>query len=104
GFMDNVVKMLGILINDMRGPKQIVGNMDDIVKFDSELEKGKRLNGKPVKQCIMEAYCYATAFRERLANGDLFPLTPMTDEEMQAAFGQSLTQPTEVPEAQAMAP
>ncbi len=87
-FMDNVAKSMAFLIADMKGAKQIVGNMDEPVKFDSE-EKNKRLNGKPVKQCIMDAYCYAVAFKERLANGDLFPLTPMTDEEMIASFGST---------------
>ncbi|HMV36154.1 MAG TPA: hypothetical protein PKM44_12025 [Turneriella sp.] len=88
-FMDNVAKSMAYLIADMKGAKQIVANMDEAVKFDAEFEKGKRLNGKPVKQCIMDAYCFAVAFKERLANGDLFPLTPMTDEEMQSSFGQS---------------
>jgi len=98
-FMDNVAKAMGYLIGDMKGPKKIVGNIDDLVKFDAEFEKGKRLNGKPVKQCIMDAYCYAVAFKERLANGDLFPLTPMTDEEMQASFGQSFgAKPVETPD------
>lgn len=88
-FMDNVAKSMAFLIADMKSAKQIVGNMDEPVKFDAEFEKGKRLNGKPVKQCIMDAYCYAVAFKERLANGDLFPLTPMTDEEMIASFGST---------------
>jgi len=88
-FMDNVAKSMGFLIADMKGAKQIVGNMDEPVKFDAEFEKGKRLNGKPVKQCIMDAYCFAVTFKERLANGDLFPLTPMTDEEMMTTFGST---------------
>jgi len=92
-FMDNVAKSMAFLIADMKGAKQIVGNMEEPVKFDSEFEKGKRMNGKPVKQCIMDAYCYAVAFKERLANGDLFPLTPMTDEESMASFGVSLGAP-----------
>lgn len=87
-FMDNVAKSMAFLIADMKGAKQIVGNMEEAVKFDGN-EKDKRLNGKPVKQCIMDAYCYAVAFKERLANGDLFPLTPMTDEEMIASFGST---------------
>lgn len=86
-FMENVKKAMGILIEDMKGAKQIVGNMDEPVKFDAEFEKGKRLNGKSVKQCIMDAYCYSLAFVERISKGDLFPLTPMTDDEMQQAFG-----------------
>jgi hypothetical protein len=89
-FMENVSKSMAVLINDMKGAKQIVANMDDAVRFDAEFEKGKRLNGRTVKQCITDAYCYAFAFKERLANGDLFPLAPMTDEEMQSSFGQSL--------------
>jgi hypothetical protein len=88
--MENVSKSMAFLINDMKGAKQIVANMDDAVRFDAEFEKGKRLSGRTVKQCITDAYCYAFAFKERLANGDLFPLAPMTDEEMQSSFGQSL--------------
>lgn len=97
-FMDNVAKSMAFLISDMKSAKQVVGNMDEPVKFDSEFEKGKRMNGKPVKQCIMDAYCYAVAFKERLANGDLFPLTPMTDEEMIASFGSTLGAPSATPQ------
>lgn len=95
-FMDNVAKSMGFLIGDMKGAKQIVGNMDEAVKFDGN-EKDKRLNGKPVKQCIMDAYCYAVAFKERLTNGDLFPLTPMTDDEMIASFGSTFGTGTPAP-------
>ncbi|MFO1472384.1 MAG: hypothetical protein U1F27_15270, partial [Turneriella sp.] len=102
-FMDNVAKSMAFLIADMKGAKQIVGNMDEPVKFDAEFEKGKRLNGKAVKQCIMDAYCYAVTFKERLANGDLFPLTPMTDEEMIASFGSTFgAAPTAAPESNEM--
>jgi hypothetical protein len=82
-FMDNVAKSMAFLIADMKNAKQVVGNMEepDEIRF-ADFEKTKRLNGKPIKQCIMDAYCFAVAFKERLANGDLFPLTPMTDEEM----------------------
>ncbi|HRP69467.1 MAG TPA: hypothetical protein PLY93_08045 [Turneriella sp.] len=87
-FMDNVTKKMALLIQDMRGAKQIVGNMDEPIKFDGA-EKDKRLNGQPVKKCITDAYSFAFVFKERLANGDLFPLTPMTEEEMIASFGIS---------------
>lgn len=96
-FMENVAKSMAFLISDMKNAKQIVGNMDDAMKFDSDFEKTKRLNGKPIKQCIMDAYCYSVAFKERLANGDLFPLTPMTDEEMTQSFGSTFGASTPTP-------
>ncbi len=96
-FMDNVAKSMAFLISDMKNAKQVVGNMEDLMKFDSDFEKTKRLNGKPIKQCIMDAYCFAVAFKERLANGDLFPLTPMTDEEMTESFGSTFGSSTPAP-------
>ena len=92
-FMENVAKQMAFMIADMKGAKTVVGNMEEIVRFESELEKKKRMNNKPVKQCIMDAYCFATAFKERLANGDLFPLVPMTSDEMIASFGSTFEAP-----------
>ncbi|MBV6494106.1 MAG: hypothetical protein LDLANPLL_02132 [Turneriella sp.] len=85
-FMDSVAKAMALLITDMRGAKQIVGNMDELLKFDGS-EKDRRLNGQAVKKSIMDAYSFAFTFKERITNGDLFPLTAMTDEEMVASFG-----------------
>jgi hypothetical protein len=87
-YMDNVTKILATLITDMKGNKAIVENMDEPLHFDSDLEGSKRLNGQPVKQCILETYCYSLALHERLVNGDLFGgILDMTDEEMTTSFG-----------------
>jgi len=93
-YMSNVSKNMAILIADMKADKKIVGNMDAPVEFDSELEGSKRLNKQPVKQCILEAYCYSLALSERLSTGDLFGgIIEMTDEEMISSFGQTFTTP-----------
>jgi len=89
-YMDSVTKILATLITDMKGAKAIVENMEEPLQFDSELEGSKRLNGQPVKQCILETYCYSLALLERLVNGDLFGgILEMTDEEMITHFGST---------------
>ena len=89
-YMDNVTKILATLITDMKTKKVIVENMDEPLQFDSEFEGSKRLNGQPVKQCILEAYCYSLALCDRLTGGDLFGgILDMTDEEMIASFGST---------------
>ncbi|MDH4263344.1 MAG: hypothetical protein OEV78_09905 [Spirochaetia bacterium] len=89
-YMDNVTKILATLITDMKTNKAIVENMDEALEFDSDLEGSKRLNGQPVKQCILETYCYSLALNERLINGDLFGgILDMTDEEMITNFGST---------------
>ncbi|TGK18781.1 hypothetical protein EHO61_10025 [Leptospira fluminis] len=86
-FLQKGSDLLGKLIADMKGKKEVVTNMDDLMTFDL-MEAKKRLNKKPIKQCIMEAYCYALALAERLENGDLFGGVPeMNAEEMEKEFG-----------------
>lgn len=76
-----------VLIKDMKGKKEIVANMNDVLTLDS-MESRKRLNKKPVKQCIMESYCYLMALYDRLETGDLFGgLVELTPEQMKASFG-----------------
>ncbi len=81
-----------MLIEDMKGPLEIVGNMEEIITFDS-IESKKRLHKKSVKQCIMEAYCYSYAFATRLTEGgDLYGgVIELTPEEMLASFGKDLS-------------
>ncbi|TGM39846.1 hypothetical protein [Leptospira biflexa] len=75
------------LIKDMKGKKEIVANMNDVLTLDS-MESRKRLNKKPVKQCIMEAYCYLLALHDRIEAGDLYGgLVELTPEQMKASFG-----------------
>ncbi len=88
--MDKVTKALGKLIADMKGEKLIIGNMDETIVFDAAMERKKRLNGKPVQNCILEAYSYALALRERLSTGDLFGgHIQMTPEEMIKSFADT---------------
>lgn len=76
-----------VLIKDMKGKKEIVANMNDILTLDS-MESRKRLNKKPIKQCIMEAYCYAMALYDRIETGDLYGgLVELTAEQMKSSFG-----------------
>lgn len=86
-FMEKTRDILLILINDMKSKREIIGNMDDIMSFDN-VEAKKRLNKKPVKQCIMESYCYTLALAERLENGDLYGgVVELSPEEMKESFG-----------------
>ena len=89
-YMDTVTKHLAQLIADMKSEKKIIANMDHPVKFESSFEGKKRLNGKLVKQCIMEAYCYSLALKERLESGELYGGSILlNDEEMVSSFGST---------------
>ena len=89
-YMDVVTKHLAQLIADMKTEKKIIANIDDPVKFESNFEGKKRLNGKLVKQCIMEAYCYSLALKERLESGELYGGSILlNDEEMITSFGST---------------
>lgn len=86
-FLQRGSELLSKLIADMKGKREIVTNMDAIMTFDL-MESKKRLNKKPIKQCIMESYCFDLAFAERLENGDLFGGVPeLSSEEMEKEFG-----------------
>lgn len=86
-FMEKSRDLLLIFINDMKSKQEIVGNMDEIISFDA-VEAKKRLNKKPIKQCIMESYCYTLALAERLDNGDLYGgVVELSPEEMKESFG-----------------
>ncbi|PJZ69424.1 hypothetical protein CH373_13840 [Leptospira perolatii] len=86
-FIQKTSELLSKLIADMKGKREVVANMDATMSFDL-VEAKKRLNKKPIKQCIMEAYCFSLAFSERLENGDLFGGVPeLSAEEMEKEFG-----------------
>ncbi|TGN18603.1 hypothetical protein [Leptospira idonii] len=75
------------LIKDMKSKKEIVGNMNDLITLDA-MESRKRLNKKPIKQCIMEAYCYTLALHDRVESGDLYGgLVELTPEQLKESFG-----------------
>ncbi|EKP15504.1 hypothetical protein [Leptospira borgpetersenii] len=86
-FVEKTAEILEKLITDMKSKKEIVTNMDEIMTLDM-MESKRRLNKKPIKQCIMEAYCFAIAFAGRLESGDLFGgVTELSPEEMEKEFG-----------------
>ncbi|WP_061249231.1 hypothetical protein [Leptospira alstonii] len=86
-FVEKTAEILEKLIADMKSKKEIVTNMDEIMTLDM-MESKRRLNKKPIKQCIMEAYCFGTALAGRLENGDLFGgVTELTPEDMEKEFG-----------------
>ncbi|MCB1323786.1 MAG: hypothetical protein H7A21_12180 [Spirochaetales bacterium] len=86
-YMEKLSAILLALIKDMRGANQIVLNREEPVKFQLERDARKRLNGKAVKDCIMQAYCYTIALADRLEGGDLYGgVIEMSDEEFEEAF------------------
>ncbi len=90
-YISAVAQNLALLVADMKDKQKIVENMDEPIDFESDLEGAKRLNGQPVKQCILEAYCYSLALANRLDSGDLYGgILEMTDEEMKSSFGKKL--------------
>lgn len=88
-YMEKVNALLHALISDMRGPNKIVTNRDDVVQFQMERDKRKRLNNKPVKDCVMQAYCFTAGLIDRLEGGDLFGgVIELSEEEFADAFAQ----------------
>lgn len=88
-YMEKVNALLHALITDMRGPNKIVTNRDDVIQFQMERDKRKRLNGKPVKDCVMQAYCFTAGLIDRLDSGDLFGgVIELNEEEFADAFAQ----------------
>lgn len=89
-YMEQVSVQMAKLLSDMKGPKLIIGNMDDKITF-SAVEGTKKLNDKTVKECIMEAYCYSLALKERIESGDLYGgVHEMTDDELISSFGSTM--------------
>lgn len=85
--MGQLSGILTIVEEDMRNDKKIVQNPDDIIKFDSQLESHKLMNGRTVKDCLIEAYAYAKALNYRLEHGDLFGgVIELSDDEFEKAF------------------
>lgn len=86
-YCDKIIGNFEILIEDMRGENDIITNKDATITFDLDRDKKKRLNGKAVKDCIMQAYCYLLGLSDRLRDGDLYGgVIDMTDDEFARAF------------------
>lgn len=94
-FIEKTRDNLGVIVEDMKTKREIIGNMDDIITLDM-VEARKHLNKKSIKQCITESYCYTMALAERLANGDLFGgVVELSPDEMMQSFGISSTKEKE---------
>jgi hypothetical protein len=86
-FSTKVRDILLVFIKDMKSAKEIVGNMDEVISLDA-MEARKRLNKKPIKQCIMESYCFVLALSDRIESGDLYGgMVELTPEQMKETFG-----------------
>ena len=86
-YLRKVEGLLGTLKNDMRNEKQILANPEDAIKFDLAADQRKRLNGKPIKQAVMEVYCFVGALAARIEDGDLFGgVLEMNEEEFEKSF------------------
>lgn len=86
------------LLKDMKEGTNVVGNKDDIMKFDAQLEAGRKLEGKTVYDCISEAGAFTTTMHDRLEGGDLFGgHVEMTPEEFQKSFPGSAGSETGTP-------
>jgi hypothetical protein len=81
-------------IKDMKSKKEIIVNMEEVISLDA-MEAKKRLNKKPIKQCIMESYCYVMSLYDRIESGDLYGgLVELTPEQMKDSFGVEAPAPT----------
>lgn len=110
--MDNLTDEFHTLIEDMDFKHEIVLNPQDLIEFDSALERDRKLNGKKVYECIILANAFASAFSYRLSpGGDLYGSSEqaqeaevvespkveseVTDTESDNTSGQSSPQDTE---------
>lgn len=92
-FMNRVVEALRSLVEDIGGARQIVVNTDEIYTFDLTSDITKRLNGRAVKICIWEAFCFAAALAHEIEAGSLYGgVIEMSEEEFFTSF------PVETPE------
>lgn len=73
GFMDKCSTELKKLIDDMNGSQTIIGNPQDVLRFESAIEGNRKMNDKKVYEIITYAYWYSSAFAYRLGpSGDLY--------------------------------
>ncbi|MCX7999147.1 MAG: hypothetical protein N3A69_09400, partial [Leptospiraceae bacterium] len=65
-YIEKSHQALAALLEDIRGPKQIVTNSEELLTFDS-VESKKKLHKKPIKDCIYDAYCFTYGLLYRLS-------------------------------------
>lgn len=70
--MAKIVTNLEVIIEDLKHGGQIVGNPDEFFRFDVAATQQRKLEGKRIRSCFSETYCYALALKQRVENGDLF--------------------------------
>ena len=65
-----------------------MANPEDTLEFELKPNEGMRLDGKKVKEALMEASCFAMALAERLESGDLYGgVIEMNPEDYEKSFG-----------------
>jgi hypothetical protein len=71
--MDTLADEFHTLLEDIEFKHEIIQNPQDIIEFDSALERGRKLNGKSVYECIQLANAFVSAFSYKLSpGGDLY--------------------------------
>lgn len=68
-FMEKVVELLKILMEDMNRPRQIIQNPQDVLSFESSIEGSRKMEGRKVCEAVSAAYQFASAFVHRLGPG-----------------------------------
>ncbi len=87
-FMDEVNTILTEIIEDFRAGGSTLSNGEDSLQFDLKPNEGMRLDGKKVKEALMETSCFAKALAHRLESGDLYGgVIEMNTEDYQKSFG-----------------
>ncbi|MCB1168958.1 MAG: hypothetical protein KDK25_01420 [Leptospiraceae bacterium] len=87
-FMDEVHTNLSEIIEDFRAGGSTLANPEDTLEFELKPNEGMRLDGKKVKEALMEASCFAMALAERLESGDLYGgVIEMNPEDYEKSFG-----------------
>ena len=87
-FMEEVRAALSEIIEDFRAGGSTLANADDTLSFDLKPNEGMRLDGKKVKEAIMETSCFALALAQRLESGDLYGgVIEMNAEDYEKSFG-----------------
>ena len=87
-FMEEVRGILAEIIEDYRAGGSTLSNADEQLQFDLKPNEGMRLDGKKVKEALMETHCFARALAHRLESGDLYGgVIEMNPEDYEKSFG-----------------
>jgi len=95
--MDSLTDEFHTLIEDMDFKHEIILNPQDLIEFDSALERDRKLNGKKIYECIVLANAFASAFSYRLSpGGDLYSSAETAQETSSTATHESETSKIEL--------